>query len=133
MGKTVVTTEQRRTVVAYAEETAEVSERRACRYLGVQRALVRYVSRRPDDVLLRTALRALAERKRRWGVPRLSWKLKRDGWRVNHKKVARLCREERLTIRRRRGRKAVAVPRVPRLAPPGSDWPESTVEHGLRA
>ncbi len=115
----MVTTEQRRTVVAYACTTAAVSERCACRYLGVHRALVRYRSRRPDDAPLRAALRALAERKRRWGIPRLAWKLRRDGWHVNHKKVARLCREERLTLRRRRGRKYVAVPRAPRTVPHG--------------
>ena len=111
-----MTTEQRRTVVGYAQATAAVSERCACRYLGVHRALVRYRSRRPDDAPLRTALRALAERKRRWGIPRLAWRLRKDGWPVNHKRVARLCREERLTLRQRRGRKYVAVPRAPRRA-----------------
>lgn len=115
----MVTTEQRRDVVAYAGETADVSERQACRYLGVHRALVRYRSRRPDDAPMVAALRTWAERKRRWGIPRLTWKLNREGWHVNHKKVARLCREERLTLRRRRARKGVAVPRVPRIAPHG--------------
>ena len=115
----MVTTEQRRTVVAYAVESADVSERRACRFLGVHRALVRYRSRRPDDTPLREALKALAQKKTRWGVPRLTWKLEGTGWRVNHKRSARLCREERLTIRRRRGRKAVAVVRVPPAVPHG--------------
>jgi putative transposase len=115
----VVTTEQRRTVVAYAVESAEVSERCACRFLGVHRALVRYQSRRPDDTPLREALKALAHKKTRWGVPRLTWKLTGTGWRVNHKRIARLCHEEQLTIRRRRGRKGVAVVRVPHVVPRG--------------
>lgn len=115
----MVTTEQRRTVVAYAVESAEISERRACRYLHVHRALVRYQPRRPDDTALRDALRTLAQKKTRWGVPRLTWKLTGSGWRVNHKRIARLCREERLTIRRRRGRKGVAVVRVPHAVPEG--------------
>lgn len=68
----MVTTEQRRAVVAHAGEAADLSERRTCRYLGVHRVLVRYRSRRPDDAALRVALRALAERKRRWGIPRLA-------------------------------------------------------------
>ena len=52
-------------------------------------------------------------------MPRLVWKLRRDGWPVGPKRIARLCREERLTIRRRRGRKYVAVARVPRVVPTG--------------
>jgi putative transposase len=113
----VVTTEHRRTIVTYASTTTVISERRACRFLHVHRALVRYQSRRADDAPLRDALKSLAERKRRWGIPRLAWKLRRGGWRVNHKKVARLCREERLTLRRRRGRQYVAVPRIPQPIP----------------
>jgi transposase InsO family protein len=57
----------------------------------------------------------------RWGVPRLCWRLQRDGWRVNHKRLERLCREEHLTLRARRGRKHVATPRAPRVVPSGAD------------
>jgi len=117
----VVTPAQRRTAVTHAHATAALSERCVCRYLGIHRALLRYRPRRPDDEALRAALRTLAARKRRWGVPRLCWRLQRDGWRVNHKRLERLCREERLTLRARRGRKHVALPRVPRAVPVGPD------------
>src|SRR5439155_24659576 len=121
LGKRVVTPAQRRTAVTHAHATAALSERCVCRYLGIHRALLRYRPRRPDDEALRAALRTLAARKRRWGVPRLCWRLQRDGWRVNHKRLERLCREERLTLRARRGRKHVALPRVPRAVPVGPD------------
>ena len=67
------------------------------------------------------------------GVPRLTWKLKRDGWPVGPKRIARLCREERLTLRRRRGRKYVAVARVPRMAPTGPNqrWSMDVVHDRL--
>lgn len=70
---------------------------------------------------MRTRLREIAEVKRRYGCPRLYIRLRREGWRVNHKKVERLYREEGLSLRRRRRKKLAAVPRVtlPRPIQPG--------------
>lgn len=115
----MVTTEQRRTVVTYVRTTVEVSERTACRFLGIHRAAIRYHRRRVDDPALGAALAAWAAKKRRWGVPRLTNKLRRLGFRVNPKRIARLCREGRLLLNRRRGRKRVAVVRAPRVVPTG--------------
>jgi putative transposase len=115
----VVSPEQRRTVVAHARTTGEVSERTACRFLGMHRAVIRYQTRRSEDPALITALTTWAEQKRRWGVPRLTNKLRRLGFRVNPKRVARLCRERRLLLTQRRGRKRVAVARIPRVTPTG--------------
>ena len=41
-------------------------------------------------------MRAIAETKRRYGCPRICVRLRREGWRVNHKKIERLYREEGL-------------------------------------
>jgi putative transposase len=57
-------------------------------------------------------MREIAETKRRYGCPRIYVRLRREGWRVNHKKVERLYREEGLSLRRRRRKKAPAIPRV---------------------
>lgn len=90
-----------------------VSERRTCRCLGFDRTAVRYVPVRPArDAPLRDRLRELAAEYPRWGVPRLHWRLERDGWLVNYKRVERVYRLEGLAVRRR-GRKRLAVPRVP--------------------
>jgi putative transposase len=69
------------------------------------------VSRR-DDAPLRTALRAVAQLRPRFGYRRLHVLLQRDGWRCNHKRVYRLYREERLAVRRRRRRKFAAGCRI---------------------
>jgi putative transposase len=114
----VVTPEQRRTVVALAVMAAAVSERVACRYLNVHRSLVRYRSRRGPDTELREELRALASDRPRWGSPRLTWLIRRDGRLVNHKRVERLYREEGLAVRSRR-RKRVARARVELPKPSG--------------
>lgn len=120
-----MTAEQRRTAVAYVQETAgaagaPLSQRRACRYLGVHRTPVRYASRRAPDAELRGRLRELAAEKPRWGYKRLHWLLRREGAAVNHKKVHRLYREEGLIVRRR-PRKRPARARVERPAPGGPD------------
>lgn len=112
-----MTPKQRRAAVTHAQTSAAISEplseRRACRYLGIHRALCRYRARRDPDTALRTKLRELVAAHPRWGIPRLTWLLRREGLVINHKRVERLYREEGLAVRRRRGRKRVAEPRVP--------------------
>lgn len=71
---------------------------------------------------LQTRIREIAESKRRYGCPRIYGRLRREGWRVNHKKVERIYyRDEGLSLRRRRRKKLAAVPRValPRPTRPG--------------
>lgn len=113
----MVTPSQRRAAVTHAQSSAAIdpplSERQACRYLGIHRALCRYRSRRSADAELRGKLHELAASHPRWGSPRLTWLLRREGLVINHKRVERLYREEGLAVRRRRGRKRVAEPRVP--------------------
>ena len=49
--------------------------------------------------MLRTRLRDLASQRRRFGYRRLHILLRREGIAVNHKKLYRPYREERLTVR----------------------------------
>jgi putative transposase len=131
----VVTPVQRRSVVAYAKESAAVAERQACRYLGVHRSLCRYRARRPlaAEQELRTRLRELADQHPRWGCPRLYWLLRREGRGDNYKRVERLYALEGLAVRRR-SRKRPAVARVPLLAPSGRNerWSMDFVRDTLR-
>lgn len=120
----MVTTAQRRAVVTGARVSRGLSLARACRYVGVHRALMRYVTRRaPADALV-AELRELAVSKPRWGSPRLTWRLRRNGWPVNHKRIERLLREERLLVGQRRRRKRVAAVRVQTPVPrrPDERW-----------
>ena len=90
-----------------------MSERRACWVLAVDRASVRYQATRPPDVALRERLKALAAERRRFGYRRLHVLLRREGHVVNRKRVQRLYREEKLTVRRRGGRKRAMGTRRP--------------------
>lgn len=55
---------------------------------------------------------------------RLHVLLKREGYLINHKKLFRLCREEKLSVRRRSDRKRAIATRAPMLVPmtPNDRW-----------
>ena len=91
--------------MAYLVTTYEVSQRRACEVVRAPRSMIRYRHRRPDDAALRARLKDLASERRRFGYRRLNQMLKREGTVVNLKKVRRLYAEERLQVKRRKGRK----------------------------
>jgi putative transposase len=109
----MVTPAAHREAAAYLQATYEMSQRRAIRVIGTDRSSVRYRSTRPDDAPLRERLKALAQERRRFGYRRLHVLLRREGHAVNRKRVQRLYREEKLTVRRRGGRKRALGERRP--------------------
>jgi putative transposase len=113
----VVTPEQRREAVTYVCQSSALPLHRVCRYLRVQRSLCRYQSRRADDAPLREQLREMAAARPRWGTPRLSWLLRREGQRVNHKRVERVYREEGLSVRSCRRKRIAVTSRSVRIQP----------------
>jgi putative transposase len=114
----------RREAATYLRQTFQMSERRACRGIGTDRASIRYRALRPDDSELRERLKTLAQQRRRFGYRRLHVLLRREGQLVNRKRVQRLYREEQLTVRRRGGRKRAMGTRRPIPVPlaPNQRW-----------
>jgi putative transposase len=127
-----VTPRARRRVVTHLQAAYAVSERRACRATGFARSSQRYRSVRPPRRELRERLHTLALLKPRWGYRRLHWLLRREGWAQNRKCVQRVYREEGLSVKRRL-RKRVSVPRVPRTTPtrPNERWSMDFVRDAL--
>ena len=76
------------------------SERRACRLIGVNRSAWQYEPLRGKDDAVRVRMREIANERRRFGYRRLAILLAREGKGMNLKKVYRLYREERLTVRK---------------------------------
>jgi putative transposase len=109
----VVTPQSKREAVAYVERTHDVSERRACRVLGVMRSLARYRFTRAPDTSLRERLKSLSIERRRFGYRRLAIFLRREGFHCNLKKIHRVYKEEKLQVRRRKGRKKAIGTRTP--------------------
>ena len=83
-------------------EKLSVSERKACKVLGQPRSTQRRKKKeKPDEDLLREAIVKLACDYGRYGYRRITGLLKEDGWRVNHKRVERIWREEGLKVPKR--------------------------------
>jgi putative transposase len=79
-------------------------ERPICRWMGVNRKLLHYASRRNDEPL-RSQLVTLASEHRRYGLPRMIVLLRRDGVLDNHKRIGRIYRAAGLQVRKRIRRK----------------------------
>jgi len=103
--------------VNWAIDEKGYSQRQACGLVGLDPRVYRYRPTRRDDAGLRQRLRELAAERRRFGYRRLHLLLQREGVQVNHKKLYRLYREERLTIRKRGGRKRALGTRAPMAIP----------------
>ena len=107
--------------VNWAMQQKGYSQRRACGLIGLHPKTYRYASRRSDDLEVRARLKTLAAERRRFGYRRLHILLRREGIMLNHKKLFRLYREERLTVRRRGGRKRAIGTRAPMAMPQGAN------------
>jgi putative transposase len=94
--------------VAETERSYQVSQRRACSALRIAGSVVRYHSIKDPELGLRMRLRELATNRVGYGYRRLHILLGREGWRVNHKRVYRLYRQEGLGMRKRIPRRHVA-------------------------
>lgn len=81
------------------------SQRRACRLVRIDPRVHQYRSTRDDGTALRRRLHELPSERRRFGYRRLHILLSREGRDVNWKKLYRIYREERPTVRKRGGRK----------------------------
>jgi putative transposase len=110
--------------VTWAIEEKCYSQRRGCGLVGFDPKTYRYASRRPDDAAIRMRLRELAQQCRRFGYRRLHILLRREGIEVNHKRLFRPYREERLTVKKRGGRKRALGTRAPMALPqePNQRW-----------
>ena len=119
--------------MTWAVEQKAYTQRRACRLVGIEPKTYRYSSRRPDDGAVRERLRALAAERRRFGYRRLHILLAREGVRLNHKRLFRLYREERLGVRKRGGRKRALGTRAPMALPqkPNQRWSLDFVSDAL--
>jgi len=90
---------RKREAVQHVRDRFGTSERRACRSLGQPRSTHRYKGRRPraDEDLIK-AIRRIARSEPRAGYRGVARYLKREGWRVNIKRIHRLWKQEGLKV-----------------------------------
>jgi putative transposase len=92
----------------HAQQVLGYSEREACRALEQNRgALRKPVKRLDDEASLTRDIIRLATKYGRYGYKRITALLRVEGWRVNHKRVERIWRQEGLKVparQKKRGR-----------------------------
>jgi len=122
----VVSRVRRKTVLPEIRRIWRLSERRACAILTVNRRAVRYRSLRSnDDAALCMRIKDIAAARVRYGQRRIYVLLRREGWQVNIKRVARIYRAEGLAIRTkmpRRRRAPVVRESIAPLTAPNQSW-----------
>src|SRR5215467_8193212 len=83
---------RRRQLVDEVRGEWKVSIRRACRVLRTDTSTYHYKGRRGDQAVLSKRVREIAQTRVRYGYRRIHVLLRREGWRVNAKRVYRLYR-----------------------------------------
>jgi putative transposase len=111
-------------LVSSIRQAYQLNESRACGLVGITRWINRYQSRRDPQDELRQRLRELAGSRPRYGYRRLTVMLRREGWKVNTKRVYRIYREENLGVRTAKRKKRSTHSRVPLPEPtrPNQRW-----------
>lgn len=90
---------KKRRAIQRAQQALQVSERRACRAAEQPRSTQRLEPRiKSDEEPLRQAVIALALEYGRYGYRQITGLLRLDGWRVNHKRIERIWRQEGLKV-----------------------------------
>ncbi len=105
----MVTVAARRKIVEIIK-SRKISERRGCRLIGLNRKSHRYRPKRKSDQKLIKSIRHLAMKHPRFGYRRIWVILRREGEKVNLKKVYRLWKLEKLSLPKTRPRKQRAKP-----------------------
>jgi putative transposase len=110
-----------------------VSQRRACRLVNLHRSVGRYNALDQNDKPLKEKIISLAHERKRFGYRRIHILLKKEGFKVNHKRVYRLYSESDLKVRRRGGRKRALGSRLPikQLNSPNERWSLDFVSDAL--
>ena len=105
----------------------KLSVRTACRLLGLQESTYYHRSTRTrSDTELIANMREIVEKKNYYGRPRVTWALRtRYGMPDNHKRIARVYREQGLQIWKRKKSRKIRRPKLLLEVPkrPNELWP----------
>jgi putative transposase len=91
------------------------SQRRALKLVNLHRSVGRYVTKKPKDEEARKEIKAIALERPRFGYRRIHVMLRKNGIKMNHKKLFRLYREMGLKVRKRGSRRRAIGPRLTKV------------------
>jgi putative transposase len=99
--------------VRFLKEEISFSERRACRAVAMDRKSYRYQRKEKDSKALVSQIRKVAEKHPSYGYRRVHDRLKREGVKLNLKRLRRIYRQERLFLRRKKRRRRFKLEKNP--------------------
>jgi putative transposase len=118
--------------VAFAMEQFQMSERRACKLVDLDRSSYQYNPRPDHNAQLREELVLLARHRPRYGYRRLHALLTRQGQNTSVQRVYRVYKQEGLAVRRlRRKRLCRPVAQTPNLWQANQQWSLDFVSDAL--
>lgn len=95
----------------------KMSQRRAFKLVCLNRSLGRYITKKPQDEEVSEKIKAVALDRPRFGYRRIHVILRKNGLRINHKKLFKLYQEMGLKVRKRGARKRAPGSRYSRMKP----------------
>jgi len=120
-----------RTDVAFAVEQFPMTERRACKLVGLDRSSYRYEPRADHNADLRQELVILARQKPRYGYRRLHALVTKRGFQASAQRVYRLYRAEGLMVRRLQRKRLARVAVASHLVRSNQEWALDFVSDSL--
>ncbi len=97
---------RKRKAVRHLTKSFEVPERRACRIIGQPRSTQRYRAKvRDDEGQIIRRMHGLVRFHPRFGYRRIGQLLRREGWRINKKRVYRLWKQEGFKVPQKKCKK----------------------------
>jgi putative transposase len=128
-----VSSQARREAVGILMAERQMGVTRACGLVGISRSLLAYRSRRQAPEGLRERIGEIAATKRRYGYRRVHVLLRREGWKINHKRTHRLYCEAGLQVRKRARKRIVHGERTPlqQARRPNESWSMDFVADAL--
>lgn len=100
---------QRRKAARHLIAFHSISERRACRLIGIARTRFRYVHKRDSQDWLRQKIWGIAQTRVRYGYKRIRIMLKREGFHFNKKRIHRLYCLEGLQLNKKRPKRSISA------------------------
>lgn len=106
----MVSPKTKRKMAQLVMEDHQLSQRKAFKLVNLHRSVGRYITKKKEETV-REMIKSIALERPRFGYRRIHVILKRQGLKINHKKVFRLYTEMGLKVRRRGSRKRAIGPR----------------------
>ena len=92
-----------------------ISQRRAFKLVDLNRSVGRYATKRIQDKETCEKIKSVAMERPRFGYRRIHVVLRKNGLRINHKRLFRLYKEMGLKVRKRGSRKRALGPRISKV------------------